>query len=98
MRGSPDAVEFLCVNIASLNTEISDPAWPASVKALTSAEPFADAWYRLRIRQLHEIAEDADVPGGLRLTTPHGPHWPGGPPVPRVAGGSAPGTPARALS
>jgi hypothetical protein len=81
-----NAVEFLCVNIASLNTDISDPTWPASVKALTSAEPLADAWYTA-IRQLHKIAEDADIPGGLGLTTPMGPHdWPGGSRTPPVAG------------
>jgi hypothetical protein len=80
-----NAVEFLCVNLAELNSAISDPGWPPAVDALRSAPPQTDAWYT-SIRRLHDIAEDAKIPGGLGLTTPMSTRdWPGQP-ANRVAG------------
>lgn len=81
-----NAVEYLCVNLASLSAEIGNPAWPESVEALISVGPSTDAWYT-EVRRLHDLAENADIPGGLGLTTPMGPHgWPGGNGTGPVAG------------
>lgn len=82
-RDHQDAVGYLCVNGASLNAMIADPAWREQVGAVTAAEPGTEPWYTA-VRRLHEIAEDAGVPGGLGLTTPMGHGWP--PAAPRVAG------------
>ena len=78
-----NAVGYLCVNIAALAAMITEPAWPEEVSAAAAAEPGTDPWYAA-VRRLHEIAENAGVPGGLGLTTPMGHGWPAG--VLRVTG------------
>ncbi len=81
-----NAVEFLCADLTALEekvAKVADPQWRPAFETVTSAEPFTDPWYAA-VRRLHELAENADVPGGLGLTTPMGQYgWPG-------SGGAAP--------
>ncbi len=82
-RGSREAYEqafeYLCRYLGDLDEQIGTEAWKQSLDAARATEPDTDDWRRA-IRELHEIAERAGIPGGLGLTVPMGVQtWPPGP-------------------
>ena len=79
-----DAIEYLCVNLEELSAQVGDARWPETVEAVRTGEQFTEAWCAA-VRLLHDLAEDAGIPGGLGLTTPMGTGWPAAP-VERTTG------------
>ena len=85
-----NAIEYLCVNLDPLSSRVADPRWAASIELVKAGTPFDEAWCAA-VQLLHDLAEEAGVPGGLGLTTPmRGEGWPAEP-VPRATGWVCPG-------
>lgn len=76
-----DAVEYLCLNVADLRTDIGADRWDVMVNALLAAKPDSAQW-RDAITAVHEAAIAAGVPGGLGLGATMGGGFPVGPPRP----------------
>ncbi|WP_327675261.1 hypothetical protein [Kitasatospora sp. NBC_00458] len=81
-----DAVEYLCRNAEALRELVGPAHWDAPFARVRDGDPATGAW-RDAVRDLHEAAEDAGIPGGIGLRTTMGAvgDWPGGP-VPRSVG------------
>lgn len=79
-----DAVEYLCRNAGALRELIGEDRWRAAFAAVRDGARDSPQW-RGAVRELHDAAEEAGVPGGLGLRSTMGGGWPSGPP-PRSTG------------
>ncbi|MGW7002417.1 hypothetical protein ACWGCW_06225 [Streptomyces sp. NPDC054933] len=74
-----EAVEYLCRNIDSLRELIDPTLWAASFAVVQDGDPSSGEW-RDAVRDLHNAAEAAGIPGGLGLhSTMGGGGWPASP-------------------
>lgn len=80
-----DAVEYLCRNVDAVRELIGPGSWEAPFAVVRDGDPATSEW-RDAVRELHDAAETAGIPGGLGLRSTMGPgDWPSGP-TPRSAG------------
>jgi hypothetical protein len=70
-----NAIENLCADLALLDEKVADPQWWPTIKTVTSTEPLTETWCTA-VHQVHKMAQDAGITGGLGLTTPMGNDWP----------------------
>ena len=80
-----DAAGYLCRNLDDLRTRIGTTAWGEAFPVVRDGDPDTEEW-RQALRDLHDAAEVAGIPGGLGLHSLMGP-LPGFPgPTPRSVG------------
>ncbi len=80
-----DAVEYLCRNIDALRELIGPELWETSFATVRDADPATGEW-RDAVRELHDAAEAAGIPGGIGLrSTMSAGGWPSAP-TPRSVG------------
>jgi hypothetical protein len=84
-RAYEDAVEYLCRNAEALRELIGAEHWREPFAAVRDGAHDTPEWQDA-VRELHEAAETAGIPGGLGLRSTMGAGgWPSGPP-PRSTG------------